>query len=218
MLLPFRCGGPEANYATSKDAWESPDILKRLAVNKKLAEHEIWCNQNPSPSRMTSLYPGCLQPLDPIGDSRFMNKRILFLAFLGLLLIAPIACGLFGGDDETSEQSATSNEDSTSSATQESESVAVPSPTRVATEGDLFLQLVEPSETEVFTDAESLTVIGRTRVDALVTVNDTIVDPDIEGEFALDVPLEEGPNIIEIVTSVADGTAMDIVLVAIYVP
>ena len=157
--------------------------------------------------------------MDPIGDSRFMNKRILFLAFLGLLLIAPIACGLIGGGgDDDSEQDDTPTEASASDATEDSESTLIPSPTRVATEGDLFLQLVEPTETEVFTDAESLTVIGRTRVDALVTVNDTIVDPDIEGEFALDVPLEEGPNIIEIVTSVADGTAMDIVLVAIYVP
>ena len=88
----------------------------------------------------------------------------------------------------------------------------------MATEGDLFLQLVEPAETEVFTDVGSLTVVGRTRVDAVVTINDTMVEPNIDGEFSLDVPLEEGPNIIEVVVSVASGEQMDLVLVVIYLP
>ena len=82
----------------------------------------------------------------------------------------------------------------------------------------MFLQLVEPTETEVFIDVGSLAVAGRTRVDAMVTINDTIVEPDIDGGFSLDVPLEEGPNIIEVVSSVAGGEQMDLVLVAIYLP
>tara|TARA_B100000809_G_scaffold77826_1_gene75659 strand:+ start:1208 stop:1600 length:393 start_codon:yes stop_codon:yes gene_type:complete len=93
-----------------------------------------------------------------------------------------------------------------------------PGPTLVATEGDLFLQLISPPETEVFTDTGTLAVVGRTRVDAVVTINDTVVEPDIDGEFSLDVPLEEGPNIIEVVASVASGEQMDLVLVAIYLP
>ena len=80
------------------------------------------------------------------------------------------------------------------------------------------MQLVEPSEFEVFTDAGSMTVAGRTRIDAMVTVNDTIVEPNIGGEFSLDMALEEGPNIIELVASVASGEQLDLVLVAIYVP
>ena len=52
----------------------------------------------------------------------------------------------------------------------------------------------------------------------MVTINDTVVEPDIDGEFSLDVPLEEGPNIIEVVASVASGEQMDLVLVAIYLP
>jgi len=95
---------------------------------------------------------------------------------------------------------------------------ATPAPTAVATEGDLFLQLVSPEEAEIFTDASTLTVAGRTRVDAVVTINDTIVEPNIDGEFSLDVTLEEGPNIIEVVASVASGEQMDLVLVALYLP
>ena len=80
------------------------------------------------------------------------------------------------------------------------------------------MQLVEPAEVEVFTDVGSMTVAGRTRVDAIVTINDTMVEPNIDGEFSLDMALEEGPNIIEVVASVASGEQMDLVLVAIYVP
>ena len=63
-----------------------------------------------------------------------------------------------------------------------------------------------------------MVVTGRTRIDAMVTINDTVVEPNIDGEFSLDMDLEEGPNIIEIVSSVASGEQMDLVLVAIYVP
>ena len=88
----------------------------------------------------------------------------------------------------------------------------------MATEGDLFLQLISPPELEVFTETGTLTVAGRTRVDAVVTINDSVVEPDIDGEFSLDVPLEEGPNIIEVVVSVDSGEQLDLVLVAIYLP
>ena len=94
----------------------------------------------------------------------------------------------------------------------------VPTPTLVATEGDLFLQLVSPAELEIFTDASTLSVVGRTRVDAVVTINDSLVEPDIDGEFSLDVPLYVGPNIIEVVASVASGEQMDLVIIAIYLP
>ena len=88
----------------------------------------------------------------------------------------------------------------------------------MATEGDFILQLISPAELEVFTDVGTLSVVGRTRVDAVVTINDSLVEPDIDGEFSLDVPLDVGPNIIEVVASVASGEQMDLVLVAIYLP
>ena len=91
-----------------------------------------------------------------------------------------------------------------------------PEPTPVATQGDLFLQLVNPPEVEVFVSESPINVVGRTRVDAVVSVNDTLVEPDIDGEFSLIVDLEEGPNIIEIVASVASGEQKDLVLVVVY--
>lgn len=159
-----------------------------------------------------------------------MSKRALFLIFLGLLALTLAACG--GGDDGSTEGGEEGASGPTSSAPQatlipgstgsSNSTLAPPTPTPlptpVATEGELFLQLVSPEETEVFTDSNTLSVVGRTRVDAVVTINDTIVEPDIDGEFSLDVPLEEGPNLIEVVASVANGDQMDIVLVALYLP
>lgn len=131
-----------------------------------------------------------------------MTKRAFLPALLGLILLMSVAC-FFGGDEETSEQASDS---------------ASTSPIQSATAGGLFLQLVEPPELEVFTDTAAMTVAGRTRIDAMVTINDTIVEPNIDGEFSLDIELIEGPNIIEVVASVASGEQMDFVLVAIYVP
>lgn len=149
-----------------------------------------------------------------------MCKRTFFLIFLGLLALTLAACGGGESPEATGEPPQatlippnTASPDPAAAPTTESATA-----TPVATEGDLFLQLISPPELEVFTDTGTLTVAGRTRVDAVVTINDSVVEPDIDGEFSLDVPLEEGPNIIEIVASVDSGEQLDLVLVAIYLP
>ena len=83
-------------------------------------------------------------------------------------------------------------------------------PTQIATEGELFLQLLNPANVEVITEIPSIEVIGRTRIDAVVTVNDSLVEPDVDGRFTSAVQLEESPNIIEVATSVASGEQIDL--------
>ena len=147
-----------------------------------------------------------------------MSKRALLPALLGLLLLTSTACFFGGGDEETSEQTGDSATAASDSETNQAADTGSPSPTQVATSGELFLQLVEPTELEVFTDVAAMTVAGRTRIDAMVTINDTVVEPNIDGEFSLDMDLEEGPNMIEVVASVASGEQKDFILVAVYVP
>ena len=81
-----------------------------------------------------------------------------------------------------------------------------------------MLHIVEPVEAETLTTNPILFVSGRTRVDAVVTVNDTFVDPDIDGLFSAEIQLEEGPNRIEVVASIATGEQLWKVLVVIYEP
>ena len=91
-------------------------------------------------------------------------------------------------------------------------------PTATPSPDDFVLHIVEPVEAETLTANPTLLVSGRTRVDAVVTVNDTFVDPDIDGRFSAEIPLDEGPNIIEVVASIATGEELSTVLVVIYEP
>ena len=84
--------------------------------------------------------------------------------------------------------------------------------------GAFFLHMVEPIDGEAFVTTSTFDVIGRTSVDALVTVNDTFADVAIDGTFTVTVDLEEGPNIVEVVASTAAGEEASEVLVIILEP
>ena len=78
--------------------------------------------------------------------------------------------------------------------------------------------MIQPEATEIFIQESSINVVGRTRVDAVITVNDIVLEPDIDGRFETTVVLEIGANIIEVVVSVLSGEQEDLVLVVIYLP
>jgi hypothetical protein len=84
--------------------------------------------------------------------------------------------------------------------------------------GDFFLEIVEPAQDELIVDTSSFTIVGRTRADAVVSINDLIVEPDVTGIFTATQALAEGPNIIEIVASVGLTDQLDHVLAVIYAP
>jgi hypothetical protein len=84
--------------------------------------------------------------------------------------------------------------------------------------GDFFLELIEPGEDEVIVGTASFTLIGRTRADAVVSVNDLLVEPDVDDVFRVTFVLDEGPNIIKVVASVANQDPLDRVLAVIYAP
>ena len=216
---------PPNHRAAPRYAWNM--YGKRLAVNAWLARDIGWKVPFARTRRaIPTDYCRIHTQTEATGVRiAFMIKRALFPIFLGLLALTLVACG--GGDGDGGD--APEPTDAPAQATlipantvspnpTQPPAAETPVPTLVATEGELFLKLISPPETEVLTDSGTLAVVGRTRVDAVVTINDTIVEPDIDGEFSLNVPLEEGPNIIEVVASVASGEQMDLVLVAIYLP
>jgi hypothetical protein len=83
---------------------------------------------------------------------------------------------------------------------------------------DQFLAFDAPEFFDDVSEVPTYTIIGRTRIDAFVTINDQIVDIDENGRFTLDVQLEEGINIFEVVSSVSDTESLDEVLTVIYAP
>lgn len=81
-----------------------------------------------------------------------------------------------------------------------------------------FLEIVSPEEDPSFVELPMTVISGLTRVDAVVSVNDDLVDVDESGSFEAQVELEEGPNIIEIVASVVGGEEEFVILTVFYLP
>jgi len=64
----------------------------------------------------------------------------------------------------------------------------------------LPLAVTQPKDESVVNTPE-VVVEGTTNPDAVVSVNGTVADVDAEGKFSVTVPLEEGPNLIEVYAS-----------------
>ncbi len=77
---------------------------------------------------------------------------------------------------------------------------------------EFFLELDFPESLEAVVTDSSLKIEGRTRIDAFVTVNDHVVEPDIEGRFSQVLELAPGLNIIEVIASTASGEQKSLVL------
>jgi hypothetical protein len=100
---------------------------------------------------------------------------------------------------------------------------ATPEPTATPTAvpnaiGAFFLHIAEPESGEAIVTTDTFDVVGRTSVDALVSVNDEFPEVGIDGVFTSTVTLDEGPNVVEVVASTASGDESSIVLLIIYEP
>lgn len=70
-----------------------------------------------------------------------------------------------------------------------------------------LLVLTSPAEgtTEVAAGTKSITVAGRSRPDAVVSVNGNLVAPGGDGNFRVDVPLSDEVTFVEVIASDATG-------------
>ena len=86
----------------------------------------------------------------------------------------------------------------------------------------LFLEILsplpDPGDDISYVSTPSVTIVGRTRVDAAVTVQDTFADVDEEGRFEVTLQLDEEPIVIEVVASVGTGEEELVVLTVAYEP
>lgn len=83
---------------------------------------------------------------------------------------------------------------------------------------ELFLEILSPSEDVAFVESPNFVLTARTVLDAAVSVNDDLVDVDEEGILKVVLILEEGPNLIEVVTSLSNGDEKSAVLTIFYLP
>ena len=130
--------------------------------------------------------------------------------------VAPVANTT--GSDGTGSESAAGNGASIDPATGETSAIVEGDAAVEQATGALFLQMLSPTTDELFVTQSSYEFSGRTTVDALLSVNDSVLEVDEEGRFAFAMDLEEGPNVIEVVASNALGEQFDEVLLVIYEP
>lgn len=89
-------------------------------------------------------------------------------------------------------------------------------PTPTASAG--FTIVVEtPRDGETLRVSPAL-IIGQTQPDALVSANDVVGFANAEGRFSLSVPLQAGPNILEVLASNAAGEQVFTILTVLYQP
>lgn len=124
----------------------------------------------------------------------------------------------------TATPTSTPNPTPTATATPAPTATSIPTPTATATatpEGalpsELFLEITEPADESVVSQP-TVTVRGLTTPDAIVSVGGQTVDVDAQGEFAVEITLEPGPNIIELVASNLEGIEESTLISLIYIP
>ena len=151
-----------------------------------------------------------------------MNKttRLLLISATALALLA-VACS---GSDPTATLVPTQTPVPT--ATVSPTPTATPEPTSTPTETatpeptlptELFLEMITPADESVVNQA-TIFVRGRTTPDAVVSIDGETIGVNAQGEFSVELSLQEGPNIIEIAVSNLTGDQESTLLSVIYIP
>jgi len=179
---------------------------------------------------------------------RLTGTNVLLLPVVALIsLFAIVACSSSGDDTPdptatvfvTPSSPATVTPATSTAIPQPTEAPATPTPSGVAPTAttpptlattvdatstpspvgdEFFLTLLQPEELDIFTSSSTFNIVGQTRVDAVVTVNDDIVAPDSDGIFEHTIVLEEGISIIEVVGSVSTDEQASYVITVVYLP
>ena len=150
----------------------------------------------------------------------------------GTRMIFPaLAAGLLALGCSSSTPTATPTSAPVPTPTATATATAIPAPTATSTsipivatatpEGalpsELFLEITEPAD-ESIVSQPTVTVRGLTTPDAIVSVGGQTIDVDAQGEFAVVITLEPGPNIIEMVASNLEGMEESGLISLLYIP
>ena len=139
------------------------------------------------------------------------TARAICLLCLGILLVVALAACSGSSSNET--PGATSTPTPTSAAT--ATVTPTPTPTARPTPMSLFLEITSPKDESVVTTSV-IEVKGKTLPTAVLSVNGVLISVKEDGSFTTSVSLEEGPNVIEVVTSDISGNEKNKILMVTY--
>jgi len=83
--------------------------------------------------------------------------------------------------------------------------------------GALWVRLFSPTD-ETVVNAPQVTVSGQAPPDTIISINDEILIVPSEQFFSVDIPLDEGANVLEFIASDINGNEVTFVLTVIYEP
>jgi len=87
----------------------------------------------------------------------------------------------------------------------------------VVTAGSLSVTILSPADETVVT-VPQVDVVGQAPAEAVISVNDNMVVAGATGQFSTTVPLQEGPNEINVVASDVEGDEASNQLIITYDP
>ena len=90
-------------------------------------------------------------------------------------------------------------------------------PPLVLSSGSLVVTLTSPAD-ETVVSTPQVDVAGQAPVETVISIGDSITVVDASGQFSIPVPLEEGPNSLDIVASDPDGNQVSVTLTVTYDP
>jgi hypothetical protein len=96
-------------------------------------------------------------------------------------------------------------------------SAAPTAPPVVLSSGSLKVTLTGPAD-ETVVNTPQVDVTGQAPAETVISIGDVITVVEASGEFSIRVPLEEGPNELEIIASDPNGNQVTTTLVVTYEP
>ena len=96
---------------------------------------------------------------------------------------------------------------------------STPGPAPLPLTAELELEVTSPAGDAVVT-SDSITVAGLTSPDATVSVNGALVTSDVQGRFAIELPmsLQDNPLSIEIIATSVAGERRSVVRTVVFIP
>ena len=139
------------------------------------------------------------------------TARAICLLCLGILLVVALVACSGSSSNETPGATSTPTPTSTATATV----TPTPTPTVRPTPMPLFLEITTPKDESVVTTSV-IEVKGKALPTAVLSVNGVLISVKEDGSFTTSVSLEEGPNVIEVVTSDIGGSEIGNFLMVTY--
>jgi len=90
-----------------------------------------------------------------------------------------------------------------------------PAPPATAVLGQRFLTIREPADQSIVR-ASPVTIQGQAPPNAVVSINEGLVEVDANGIFSLRVALEEGANLFDIIATDEEGNEATVELIVFY--